>query len=393
MYSDLADYYLRWYHERPVGITSARRDELRRLHAILYRCIDFFVHHYEEYVPRWMPMYFDKEMEILQIQKDYPFRAGTYRPDYLVTEDGRLKLCEITSRFFAHGIFSNWFSERAADRFMDRFPGRVRETRYEELLDYMAGLIGNRRKVYVFKSDDRTHEIRLYRRFYEAMGCRVEVLEAGEIDARRKEWSDGAFLISALNQRDIYQKCSMDSIKAMVEAGMYNDFRTIYLLHDKRFMRLWFQDCFTSRCLSAEETVFLRSHAIPTWVPMEDSAPLGDYIREKDRYILKPARAGKSVGVYAGPLTDERTWLCLWEHEVDSMVIQPFLRQRTYPAVWEGQPFDDYLCGMMLCVDDRYFDSGMFRCSSYPVTNVKDDRKACPLHTDDPDLLPYCDIL
>ena len=46
MYSDLADYYLRWYHERPVGITSARRDELRRLHAILYRCIDFFVHHY-----------------------------------------------------------------------------------------------------------------------------------------------------------------------------------------------------------------------------------------------------------------------------------------------------------------------------------------------------------
>ena len=79
----------------------------------------------------------------------------------------------------------------------------------------------------------------------------------------------------------------MDSIKAMVEAGMYNDFRTIYLLHDKRFMRLWFQDCFTSRCLSAEETVFLRSHAIPTWVPMEDSAPLGDYIREKDRYILK----------------------------------------------------------------------------------------------------------
>ena len=43
MYSDLADYYLRWYHERPVGITSARRDELRRLHAILYRCIDFFV--------------------------------------------------------------------------------------------------------------------------------------------------------------------------------------------------------------------------------------------------------------------------------------------------------------------------------------------------------------
>jgi hypothetical protein len=48
---------------------------------------------------------------------------------------------------------------------------------------------------------------------------------------------------------------------------------------------------------------------------------------------------------------------------------------------------------MMLCVDDRYFDSGMFRCSSLPVTNVGDNRKACSLHTDDPELLRYCDLL
>ena len=40
MFADLADYYLRWYHDRPVGITPARRDELRRLQAVLYRCAE-----------------------------------------------------------------------------------------------------------------------------------------------------------------------------------------------------------------------------------------------------------------------------------------------------------------------------------------------------------------
>jgi hypothetical protein len=48
---------------------------------------------------------------------------------------------------------------------------------------------------------------------------------------------------------------------------------------------------------------------------------------------------------------------------------------------------------MMLCADDRYFDSGMFRASSLPVTNVGDDRKVCPIHTDDPRIMQRADIL
>ena len=75
------------------------------------------------------------------------------------------------------------------------------------------------------------------------------------------------------------------------------------------------------------------------------------------------------------------------------MVAQPFLPQRTFPTVWEGTPFDDYACGMMLCVDDKYFDSGYFRCSSISVTNQGDDRKAAVIHTDDPGLLELCDLL
>ena len=75
------------------------------------------------------------------------------------------------------------------------------------------------------------------------------------------------------------------------------------------------------------------------------------------------------------------------------MILQPFILQRTFPTIWEGKIFEDYICGMMLCVDDRYFESGMFRASSLPVTNVGDDRKICPLYTDDEDLLKMCDIL
>ena len=64
-------------------------------------------------------------------------------------------------------------------------------------------------------------------------------------------------------------------------------------------------------------------------------------------------------------------------------ILQPFIQQRTYPCVWEGKHYDEYVCGMMLCMDDRYFDSGVFRTSSAPVTNKVDDRKMCVIHSDD----------
>ena len=400
MFSDLAPYYLHWYHARPVGITPARRDELRRLHAVLYRCAEHFALHYEDYVPGRIPLS-DKELEILSLQAERPFRAGTWRPDYLVTRDGELKLCEITSRFFAHGIFMSCFAEYAADAFMERFPGRERESRYGELMEYMRGLPGARRRMYVLKSADRTSEIRLYRRFYESLGCSFTVLEADEVEARRSEWArEGTFVVSALNQRDLLG-FGMDTLRAMIDVGMVSDLRNILLLHDKRFMRLWFDDGFTSRCLSAPDAAFLRAHAIPTMVCCEEDAAgmLEDAYSHKDGYILKPWRLGKSEGVFAGPLTREKDWRRLWERgrdgsrPVDGMVVQPFLRQRTFPTVWEGERFDDYLCGMMLCVDDRYFDSGLFRTSSLPVTNVGDDRKASPLHTADPEILACCDVL
>ena len=85
-------------------------------------------------------------------------------------------------------------------------------------------------------------------------------------------------------------------------------------------------------------------------------------------------------------------------------ILQPFIRQRTYPCEWErlrvgelcwgkGKHYDEYVCGMMLCMDDHYFDSGVFRTSSAPVTNKVDDRKMCVIHSDDEELKKICYVL
>ncbi len=380
LYRDREDYYLRWYHSRPLVITSARRDELRRLHAILYKTVDFMAHNYEDYLDNCITLS-PEEREILDYQSLRPFKAGTFRPDYLISETGDLKVCEITSRFFAHGIFMTYFAEHKADLYLN---GAERESRFEEMMRDMLDMTGEDKEIYVLKSADKTSAIDMYSPFYRYFGKSVTVIEAGEVEARRKEW-EGHLLFCALNQKDL-MSFGMDILKSMVDSGMINDLRTVLLIHDKRFLNLWFQDSFTSRCLSEEETEFLRHHSIPTFLP-------GDKLFEtafdhKDDFILKPFRLGKSENVFAGCLTSETEWKGLWRGgAVDGMILQPFLKQRVFPAVWEGKEYSDYICGMMLCIDDRYYDSGVVRASSAPVSNKVDDRKMFVIRTDEESII------
>lgn len=391
IHAGLEDYYSRWYHGRPMAVTTQRRDELRELHRVLYKCVAHMAGHYERYAPKYMPLT-DREMELLALQSRHPFRAGTFRPDYIVSESGDILLCEITSRFFAHGIFLSYFSERVADRFMEGFPDKRRDSRYEELLRYMLEITGDRRDIYVLKSADRTSEIRLYAPFYRRFGKNVTILEAGDVEANIGLWRDG-FVISALNQRDLLS-FSPDTVAAMIDAGMVNDLRTTFIIHDKRFMGLWYVNEFTDACLTPSETAFLRAHAIPTWPWGTDEAEWARARLDREGYIVKHRRLGKSEKVFAGCLTSADEWDALWERgDFKDMILQPFIRQRRYPTVWEGASYDDYICGMMLCVNDRYFDSGLFRASSLPVSNIGDDRKICPVHTDDPALLGAADVL
>ena len=406
LFADKTDYYHHWYHAKPMLITSERRDELRRMQSLLYKCIVYMAEHYREWVPQYMPLD-EKVMKILDRQSRYPFRAGAYRPDYLISDDGRLLLVEITCRFFGHGIWANYPSVAKAEQFMAEHPGTSWENRYDELLTCMRDAIPANSPVYVLKSGDRGSESAFYTKFYECYGHEVTVYEAAEVEAHIDQWSHDAVVISALNQEDLLS-FKMDTLQAMIDVRMLNDFRTIFLAHDKRFLHLIFVDDFTRECLTEEETTFLRQHTIPTYLPQKGEIDNGqltidnseiweDALIHKDNYILKPYDLGKSVGLYAGVMTDDETWRSLIINcqlsIVNSYILQPFIQQRTYPCVWEGKHYDEYVCGMMLCMDDRYFDSGMFRTSSAPVTNKVDDRKMCVIHSDNEELKKICYVL
>ena len=390
VHPDYFPYYRSWCHDQPILISRKRDRELHRLQQLLYRVCAFYVQHYEEYLD--LLPYEEKVLELLRYAGRYPFRAGTFRPDYIISEQGEIKVCEITSRFFGNGYFMSYFMEKAGEAHAREAGVTDRISYFKEFFDHMAEMSLGYRRLLVLKSADKSDSIKLYVPFYKALGLETVILEAADVEANTRLFRD-SMIVSALNQKDLLS-FSMDTLQAMADAGCRNDFRTVFLLHGKRFFHLFFRDAFTSRVLNEEETAFLRAHTIRTAIAGTDAAMWADAKSNKDGYILKHHCLGKSEKVYAGPLTDAATWQALFESpDLNDMILQPFIWQKRFTGTFKGEPLTDYVSPSIFCVDDRYFGTGLFRTSGCPVINQGDAHKIAPILTDEADRFKGCHML
>lgn len=385
LHKDLSVYFFNWYFDRPMVISKGRDMELRRVQQLLAKCLHFYADHYEEYLD--LIPYDEKILHILDMVKDKKYVLGTFRPDYIIGADGRIQICEITSRFFGNGYFLSFFADKKGRELAYASGYEVRDDRMESMLAYYARMADGVSRISVVKSADKSDSIRLYVPFYKALGKEVRVFESEEISANI-DWIKDSLILSALNQKDILAMPD-HILKVMAETPRYNDFRTVFLAHDKRLFSLFFMDTFTDRFLDRADTAFLRDHVIPTYIYGQNDAVWEDARLNKNSYIIKHHCLGKSERVYAGCMTDENEWQAQWDSgAVREMILQPFITQRCTPNVWHGQSFIEYIAGTILSVDEEYFGTGLFRSSSLPVLNKGDDRKVGIVLADEPQDYP-----
>ena len=360
LHKDLSVYFFNWYFDRPMVISKDRDMELQRVQQLLAKCLHFYADHYEEYLD--LIPYDEKILHILDMVKDKKYVLGTFRP-------------------------LSFFADKKGRELAKASGYEVRDDRMESMLAYYASMADGFSRISVVKSSDKSDSIRLYVPFYRALGKEVRVFECDEISANA-DWIKDSLILSALNQKDILAMPD-DILEVMTETPRYNDFRTVFLAHDKRLFSLFFMDSFTDRFLDKEETAFLRDHVIPTYIYGQDAAVWEDARLNKNSYIIKHHCLGKSERVYAGCMTDENEWQAQWDSgAVREMILQPFITQRCTPNVWHGQSFMEYIAGTILSVDEEYFGTGLFRSSSLPVLNKGDDRKVSIVLVDEPQDYP-----
>ena len=375
IHAELTDYYFRWYFDRPMLILPERDAELKRTTELLNRFLHFYAEHYEEFLP--LIPYDGHVLRLLAMEKEGGrYRPGTARIDYIISEEGRIGICEITSRFFGNGYFLSFFADKRGRELGKKAGLESEDERMEEMLSVFASYAESYNRICVLSSKDRSDSIRLYVPFYKALGKEVRIIPAEDIEKEAEAGTlDGTLIFSALNQTDLLS-LSDETVKKILAAEHRNDLRSVFLTHDKRVLSLIWLDEVTERIFTGAEAAYLREHVIRTWLYGQDEARWEDARKNKDSYIVKHRCLGKSEKVYAGILTSDEEWEKLFaEGAVREMILQPFVRQRAVENIWEEKTYTEYIAGTILMLDDSYYGTGLFRSSSLPVLNKLDDRK------------------
>ena len=372
-----AEYFKQWSFDEPFAFSEDTHNDLKRLQGIMYRLVVHFVENYERY-KHLMPVS-EKVEAILKLAAKKPYIPGTYRTDFVFDDDSQFRLIEITCRFALNGVFQTAiFHDQATTFYRDRFPGEEIKDTFSAIFTHLEKIIEGKNKIFVITGDDQKNESKIYLDIFKRIGLDTYKLNYKDVPLNLSEMEE-ALIIPELSFDEI---CSMDldTISKLIDFDVLNDFRTIFLIHDKRFFGVLGDKIFLENAIDESDIEFFKKFYIPTYTVSKGDELWKEVYTNKDQWILKHRALGKSQSVFAGPVTDKEEWReilsCI---ESGEFVVQKWIPQRTFEGTVQGKPVNDYITGTLLFFDDNYFGLGEFRTSSFPVTNKKDHRKAAAL--------------
>ena len=378
--AEASPYFGRWTYSVPLVVSEKTNRRLHDIQKIMYKCIRHFVENYDAY-QELMPVS-AKIHDILSLCQLKPYRPGTYRTDFLIDEANRIKLIEITCRFALNGFFTSGFFCRLADQYLEGKPHIRKIDDYTPYFDHVMEYFGAFDHVCILKGSDNRNETKFTIPIFEKAGFPVHVIPLESVPSSLT-LLDGAAVIGELDHDEI---CSLPRkvIETIIRSNLLNDLRTVFLIHDKRFFSVLGNESFLRNALGAEEIAELKKAFVPTFTRQERPDLWEKAREEKDHWIIKPRILGKSINVFAGSVTDEAEWQRLFSSEgLEEMILQAYVQQRRIKGTVGGISHCDYVVGTLLFFDEHFFGPGLFRGSSFPVTNKVDDRKLAPLVTGD----------
>lgn len=379
------DYYLEWLFDKPIVTSSERIAALKAVGLSLQKLIKHVAEHFvtERFYER-MPVS-DRVIEIFNIFNQYPYEdIGTYRTDFVFDTQLAPKLIEITCQFSLNAFYQAAVYDRYSNEFADQHGlAEVIQNDYRPFHAFMAEKLGTKRRVCIIKGRDNIQSSRFFSPIFKGADLIVKEISYRDV------WANKTFIQDAL----VINECMMDEIETLSDDELHllagskiiNDYRTIFVAHDKRFFAMLNDVELQKQVLTADEIAHLSHYLIKSYQCSESQLRALNASQTKDQWVLKHVNLGRSRQIYAGLEMTQTEWEALLDEiNYDEFVIQEWVEQRQFTGSVNGTEHHDYLTGTLLYFDKEYFGLGLFRMSSHFVANKVDNRNIFPLVVTDP---------
>ena len=334
---DRKEYYKQWMFEEPIIISKSHNDKLIRVQKIMYKLIYEFVTNYDDY-KHLMPIP-TKVEQIISVFNKKKYKIGTYRTDFVYDENKQVKLIEITCRFALNGMFLSQLINNVALDFYNKNKSTFDiQDLYKPIYNLFDGYLKDVKSIYILKGEDVTNESKIYKDIFERVGYKINEVNYKCVEEHIDSMKD-AWVISELSFDEI-TSFSIETIKKLMPLNIINDFRTIFLIHDKRFFSVLGKKELLENVLTPEEILFFNDFYIPTYTSIEEDNIWESAKNDKDNWILKHRSLGKSQKIFAGIVAEKEEWENLFlEKEKKNMVLQKWISQKKIKGEIAGEVF------------------------------------------------------
>jgi hypothetical protein len=373
------EYHLEWLFEKPIVTSSETIEGLKAAGLILNKMIKYVSSNFtEKQFDLRMPVS-DKVKEILAIfNKKDSYELGTFRTDFVFDTEVKPKFIEITCQFslnafFQSAIFNRYSKDFSKKHGLDAY--RVEE--YDSFMDFMAEKIGYHNSVCVIKGRDEIQASRFFTPIFRDAGLEVKEISYKDIWENR-DFIKKSLVINEFMMNEI-ETLSREELELLADAHLINDYRNIFIAHDKRFFTILQDRAVQKQILTDDEISLLNSFLIDTHQCDSDTYDKQEVIKNKDAWILKHVSLGRSREIFAGlELSQEE-----WKIKIESInptdyILQKWVPQLKFNGNVRGVEHNDHLTGTLLYFDESYFGLGLFRASSHIIANKVDSRNIFP---------------
>lgn len=365
-----------WTYEEPLLLDQGRIREITSAQKIMAKALQELGSHYPRYAAQLGHP--EETRRFLLAISDVPFQPGTFRTDFVIDKQHRLKMIEGTIRYPLNGYFKSVAMNemRSHDAFARRH-GLRQVTYHDALMEkFVQWLDGAEELGIIVGANARGNESEHLPALLEAAGIRCH-LQSFEDFVRQPTSSIVA--IPHLVELSLAEWLALPETKVrkLLESPLLNDPRVVFLGHDKGFFGLPKQRELVSAFLTPEEIATLDDAFAETHYPGKEPAALDAARARPQEWLLKPRALGKSIDVLAGSLASPKEWdAALSTAQAKDMVLQRWHESQRVRGRIGPNGYDDFFVGTLLFWGEEFLGPGMFRASSHPITNVKDNRMA-----------------
>ena len=355
----------------PILLTPDRVSELHRLQEILLRLVS-----------RSIPAdgaalggidFLPQKIKRVIRRAPRPYRIGSLRTDFLFTLSRAVRICEINARFPTNAFVMTDLLNEAL--FGTDSPRSAAGPPHDEVSP--VSLLAGEKKLVILKGEERGYDIHVLAEQARRRGQEVLWLSPADLARRsagnlRALWA-GARVILELHQHEILS-LSEEHLEALHCSDYFNDLRTVFCVHDKRFLGLLCDREFLRGRLGPEDGAFLAERIAGTFFPARPECRAAA-LAARQKWLLKPNLLGKGSGLLFGGDCSQRAWTeALDDPSHRDFVLQEVIEQ---PQFWldpsgENGPQPMFLVGTLMSFDQQALGPGFFRASTSRITNIAD---------------------